>query len=136
MANEAVLRKRLEDPIDFTVADDVGIEKGSVMVMHDPRGASGAGTAVTSLAVNQACAGILAREKIADDGRTRAAIFQKGVFDVHASGAVGIGEPVGMAELNDVKLADPTLSGAQIIGYALETAADDETFQIKLELGG
>ena len=127
MANEAELRLRQEDPIDFTVADNVGIEKGSLLTLHDPRAASGA-------TVGGLCAGIARREKISGDGRTRLAVFRKGIFDVHASGAVVLGQNVQMAESNDVMLAATGASGAVIIGTALETAANDETFQIQLNL--
>jgi len=134
MANEAILRDRLEDAIDFTVADGTGIEKGAILQLTDPR------TAIAPTSAGVACAGIAAREKIASDGRTRLAVYRKGIFDMYASGAITVGEPVMIAttgtNINCVKAAGGiTASGAVIIGHALETAADQETFQVYLDVG-
>ena len=130
MANEAALRDRLGDPIDFTVADGTGIEKGALLTLTDPRTAS-AGTHKT------ACAGVAAREKVADDGRTQLAVFRTGIFDMVASGAIIAGEGVQLAGYNQViKIAagTQTASGAFYMGSALETAADGETIQVHLNL--
>jgi hypothetical protein len=43
-------------------------------------------------------AGICARDKIANDGRTQLAMFTTGIFSMQAGGAIAIGDPV-MAEL-------------------------------------
>ena len=128
MANEAALRVRLEDPIDFTCANTDAFEKGAFVKIYDPRIASG------SEIVLKNCAGIVAREKIASDGRTQVAVYRRGIFDVHASGAINAGDAVAMAESNDVIAAPVSASGAQIIGSAMETAADNETFQIYLNI--
>lgn len=131
MANEAVLRDRLENPIDFTVADGTGIEKGALLKLTDPR------TAIITSANNDKIAGIAAREKIASDGRTQLAVYRKGIFDMVASGAIAIGEAVVSAgtPANMVRAAGPTASGACIIGHALETASDTETIQIFVNVG-
>lgn len=129
MAFEAVLRDRLEDPIDFTVTDGTGIEKGTVCALSDPR------TAAASTTAGEALAGIAAREKVASDGRTRLAIFKEGIFDMSASGGVTLGKPVISAGDNYVKGATPTDSGASILGYALETGTDDEVIQIMVNIG-
>lgn len=139
MAYEAVLRDWIENPIDFIVADGVGIEKGALLQLTDPRTAS----AVSAIA--QPIAGIAAREKVASDGRTRLAVFRKGIFDMVASGAIEAGNPVKACGtggaggyLNCVMsggvLANG-LSGAAIIGHALETAADQEVFQVFVNVG-
>lgn len=134
MANEAILRDRLDNPIDFTVADGTGIEKGALLKLTDPRTASladGAGDVI---------AGIAAREKVASDGRTQLAVFRKGIFDMLASGAIAVGAPVMSAAstaANTVKLATTAgISGACVIGHALETASDGEVIQIYVNLGG
>ena len=88
MAKEAVLRVKLEDPIDFTVADGTGIEKGCVLQLTDPL------TASKASGEGQPLAGIAAREKVASDGRTRLAVFRKGIFDMYASGAITAGKAV------------------------------------------
>lgn len=128
MANEATLRDRLSHPIDFTVGNATSIEKGAFLKLVDARTASGAAL------IGAVCAGIAAREKVSGDGRTRLAVFRNGIFDVRASGAITVGEPVQMAENNDVMRAAANASGAVVIGSALETATDAEVIQIHLNI--
>ena len=132
MANEAVLRynENYTGAIqDYTVADGAGIEKGTVCALTDAR------TAVAASTSGQPVAGIAAREKIANDGRTRLGLYRKGDFDMVASGAITVGFPVStQAGANYVKQALSTESGAAIIGYALETASDGETIQVRVNL--
>tara|TARA_R100001530_G_scaffold129564_1_gene99974 strand:- start:257 stop:655 length:399 start_codon:yes stop_codon:yes gene_type:complete len=132
MVNEAILRTRLADPIDFTVADGTGIEKGALLKLTDPR------TAILSDGSGDVIAGIAARDKIASDGRTQLAVFRKGIFDMVASGAITTGAKVvsGLTgSLNFVSAAgDAADSGAVIIGHALEDAANTETAQIWVNL--
>ena len=131
MANEASIRTRTHHPVNFTNTTDAnGIEKGAFLVLGDARKVSGAADDSTGLA----CAGICAREKIASDGRTEVATFTRGRFDVVASGAIHLGGEIQLADSNKVMLASAVASGAQIIGTALETAADEETFQMELKL--
>jgi hypothetical protein len=133
MVNEAELRDRLENPIDFTVADGTGIEKGALLKITDPR------TASLADAVAAQIAGIAAREKVASDGRTRLAVFRRGVFDMVASGAIVVGQAVQSAYSaafpNTVMTAAVTSSGACVIGHALETASDAERIQIFVNIG-
>lgn len=133
MANEAVLRYRKSHPVDFTVADGAGIEKGTLLKVTDPRTAAAADGAADVIA------GIAAREKIASDGRTQLAVYRDGVFDMVASGAITIGSAVCSSETgsNFVKTAVGVVaaSGAAMIGHALETAADGETFQVEVNIG-
>lgn len=129
--NEWILRQRRSFPTDFTVADGTAITKGALLKMTDPR------TAIASTAANDACAGIAARDKVASDGRTQLAVYTDGIFDCVASGAVTVGQPVCSAGVdNMVKyIATAAVSGAQVIGIALETAADQELFQVELRMG-
>lgn len=130
MAWEAQLRERLENPIDFTVADGTGIEKGALLKMTDAR------TAIIVSAASDPIAGIAAREKVASDGRTRLAVYRKGIFDMYASGAITVGQAVAAsATVNFVTLAPVTTSGACVIGHALETASDGELVQIYVNVG-
>lgn len=135
MTNEAVLRYssgNAGDIQDYTVADGTGIEKGAICALTDAR------TAILASSSGQPCAGVAAREKIANDGRTRLALYRKGDFDMVASGAITVGFPVSIASTagfsNVVKQATGAESGAMIIGYALETASDAETIQVRLNL--
>lgn len=136
MANEAVLKVRLEDPIDFTVSDSTGIEKGALLKLTDPR------TASLSAATGDVLAGIAAREKVASDGRTQLAVYRRGIFDMVASGAVSVGQAVISAAStasNVVKFvggaAAGAYSGACILGHAIETASDGETFEVYVNVG-
>lgn len=128
MANEAILRNRRTDPHQFTVADGTGIEKGSVLKVTDPR------TAAASDGLNDAVAGIAAREKVASDGRTQLAVFTPGsgnIFDMTASGSVTIGDPVISVGVNNlVEAGDASDKGLEILGYSLETASNAEVFQV------
>ncbi len=135
MANEAIKRYSNSAAgdviIDYTCADGVTIEKGTILSLADPR------TVAASAAAAEPCAGIAAREKIASDGRTRIAVHKQGYFDVSASGAILIGAPCMSAGVaNQVKAAIPltTVSGACILGYAEETAADGEVYVMRLNL--
>ncbi len=133
MAQEAILRDRLADPIDFTVADGTGIEKGTLLTLTDPR------TAVATTAASAMLAGIAAREKVASDGRTRLAVYREGIFDMYSSGAIAIGSwVVSNANSNAVIVANgaDTASGAIILGTALEAATAGELFQVHVRVGG
>jgi hypothetical protein len=135
MTNEWTLVVKTSEPVNFICADGVGIEKGSLLSLADPM------TAALCAATAGPVAGVCAREKIANDGRTEVAVYRRGIFKVgYASGAIAVGQPIVAAAAvipNAVKyLADgtTTASGAQIIGHALETAATTETFLAELML--
>lgn len=129
MANEAILKDRLTEAIDFTVADGTAILKGTICALTDPR------TAIAVSSTGQMLAGIAARDKIASDGRTRLGMFTKGVFDMRASGAIAVGQPVVACANNGIILASGGQSGAAILGYALETASDTEVIQVMVNIG-
>lgn len=132
MANEAQLRDRMENPLNFNCGSANSIEKGAFLGLIDGRVASGAYLA----AKRNVIAGIAAREKVSGDGVTSIPVFRRGIFDVIASGAVVAGTSV-MHEGNNAVSAmvgTALLSGAAMIGTALETAAHGETFQIQLQL--
>jgi predicted RecA/RadA family phage recombinase len=127
MANEAIIRDRFQDAIDFTCADGTGIEKGAILKLTDPRTASladGSGNEV---------AGVCAREKIASDGRTRVAVYRSGIFDMVASGAVAIGKGVTTAGTPSNTVKQAAVNEENILGMALEAASDGETFQVELK---
>lgn len=132
MANEAVIVELLGnrgEVVDYTVADAAAIEKGAVLRLTDARTASGANI------VNGAVAGIAAAEKVASDGQVNIGCYTYGIFDMRASGAITIGAPIGVAENNDVMAVDVTkLSGAHVIGHALETATNAEVIEIKVNI--
>ena len=131
MANEATLIVELEPPINFTVSNTTGIEKGAVCQLTDPMTASIASGA-------NMLAGIAASEKIASDGTTKLGMYRRGIFKVYASGAVLVGHAVcGTLDpwYNFVSQAGVTVSGCGVLGHALETAANGETFLVAVNVG-
>lgn len=133
MANEAVLKFRKSNPINFTVADGTGIEKGAVLKMTDPM------TAALADGDTDVVAGIAAVEKIADDGRTKLAVYRDGVFEMTASGAITVGEAVmtyaSTGGSNTVAVATAAAVGGKTLGIALETASANEVILVELNPG-
>lgn len=132
MAQEAILAYRQADPVDFIVADGIGITKGALLQLIDPMTASGASAAAQMLA------GIAARDKVAGDGRTRLAVFQKGKFLMYASGAIPAGAWVmsdGASNYIRVATGADTASGAILLGRAEETASTGEQVMIAVSVG-
>lgn len=129
MANEATLHVATGLPVKFTVSNTTGIEKGTILQLTDPW------TASAQSGANQAVAGIANSEKIASDGVTTLDVHTQGIFRVTLSGACTVGASlVTDAALNHVKQApiSSSVSGANIIGRALETGADGETIFMEL----
>ena len=63
------------------------------------------------------------------------AVYRRGIFDMTISGSVTVGDAVVCAaEANMVKTAHnfTTLSGANIVGIALETGTTGQVIQIEL----
>jgi len=134
MTNEATLIIETGPPISFTVDNTAGIEKGTVLGLQDPRTVSGSTTS------NEAVGGIAASEKIASDGKTVLGVYRQGVFKVTLSGSATAGESLmieGISNLNYVQLTPPgsagaTISGAHIMGTALESGTTGETILMEL----
>ena len=72
----------MSDPINMACVDGLGMEKGTILKFSGPRGVA------PSAADGDVFAGILAREKIASDGRTQVPVFIDGVFDCTFTGTV------------------------------------------------
>jgi|TARA_R100000501_G_C2630136_1_gene125233 hypothetical protein len=130
MALETTLVYETGVPIDFTCANGTGIEKGAVLLLTDPM------TAATTTGDTDACAGIAAEEKIADDGKTCIPVYREGIFKGYA-GAAGV--TVGMALITDTatgaanELVNADVNSEHLVGIALETATDGETFLFELK---
>ena len=135
----AALAQAIETPFlttTMTCANGNNISGGQLLVMVDPNTASGASNANWAL---YPAAGIAAHEKKVGDGSTTISIHKDGIFDITASGAIAIGQPVRFAPENYVKAIlvaelNLTMSGAWIAGYAMETATDGEVIQVRLKL--
>lgn len=124
MANAvAILAVELESPVMFTCADGVAIPKGTILKLSDPM------TVAASSADNDVFAGIAAEEKIASDGKTKIAVYLRGIFICESNGTTTVGKNQVIKALNE--LADSTAADndlGYVVGKALETAADGETF--------
>lgn len=131
MAFEPSVKEVLGDVINWTVADGTGIEQYTLCKATDPRTASASDTA------GEMIAGLAHSEKIASDGVTSLGMIEDAIIDGYMSGAGLIGQAVCSAGAdNYFKVATKGLSGAQICGYLLETASDNEQVQIRFKVGG
>lgn len=130
MVSEATLIIETAQPIPFTVADGAGIEKGALLKLSDPM------TAATSTGSDDVVAGIAAGEKIASDGRTKLEVYREGIFSMEANGNITAGDLIksdaGNASNTVITLAEAANSTENVVGIALETAADGETFLVEL----
>ncbi len=136
MTNEAKLVIKTGLPIPMNCDNAVGIAKGALLSLADLM------TVALSLADGDIVGGIAGGEKIASDGKTKINVFRAdgSIFRVIASGTISVGDPVAIAStgggnnytyaINNVG----TISGARILGIALETAADEETYLMELKI--
>lgn len=127
MANEAILVTEMSPAINFTCDNTVAIPKGSILQLTNPR------TVSISSGDNETFIGIAKNEKIANDGKTKIAVYVDGVFQVTDSGAgFAVGELLKIAGVNLVATADD--AGVQgpneQVGKALETAGAGETARV------
>ena len=130
MASETKLIFELETPIPFTCADGTGIEKGAILKLTSPM------TASLAAGDGDIIAGIAAEEKIANDGKTKIAVYRRGIFSMLAgTAAITAGKAVdthaGSGATNEVALAPA--AGDNILGVALETFGDTEWGLIDLQ---
>lgn len=126
MANEAVQRDRISNALDFTWFNDaVGAEKGTILKL------SGARIVAPCGADNDVVIGVLAREKIAGDGRTQVAVYIDGIFDCSVNDTIAIGDDLVVSGANILKKYT-TLDDEKgyVFGKALETAAGSATIQV------
>jgi hypothetical protein len=128
MTQECTLVYETELPIPFTCADGTTIEKGAILMLSDPM------TAALATGDDDYVAGIAAEEKIASDGKTKIAVYRRGIFSGTANGTITCGMPIGTyngtGADNDIHQAGA--GHDKQMGIALETAADNETFLFEL----
>ncbi len=135
MADEAVIVELLGnggDVISFTVSDSVGIEKGAIMKMTDPR------TMAQSDGAGDVVAGILVSEKVANDGNTKVGVYTNGIFDlkVEAGGAGTLGKFLRTAATVNTVKDQTTLDHetGKAVGKALEDGSASEVIQVRVLL--
>tara|TARA_Y100000310_G_scaffold280361_1_gene300040 strand:+ start:257 stop:670 length:414 start_codon:yes stop_codon:yes gene_type:complete len=130
MALETVLIHELELPVPFTCADGTGIEKGALLILTDPM------TVATTTGDTDEIIGIASEEKIANDGRTKIGVYLRGIFKGFAGAA---GTTAGLAIISDTatgaanELVIADVNSEAVVGIALETAADTESFMFLLQ---
>jgi hypothetical protein len=131
MADEAILVLKYEDPIDFIVSNAAAIPKGSLLKLSSPR------TVALSDGNRDFIAGIAARDKVANDGRTRLAVYRRGVFRMVAKDAITAGDTVSSsADANKVLKGTAAAVGSKTLGIALSTsAADNDKIEVELNIG-
>lgn len=125
MALECVLIHELEPAVPFTCADGAGIEKGALLIVTDPM------TVATTTGDTDEIIGVAAEEKVANDGKTKIGVYMRGIFKGFAGAAgttagIGIISDTGTGAANELVTAD--VNSDAIVGMALETAADTESF--------
>jgi hypothetical protein len=133
MANEAVIVELFNGgrPIRFTCANGVGIEKGTLLELTDPR------TVIANANDNAPLAGIAAAEKVASDGATTISAYTDGIFDVLTdAGTDTVGAMVAnSATANSVQTADAAdLLQGSVLGKLLETAGNAEVALVRVNL--
>ena len=128
MASETTLIVELEPPIMFTCADGTGIEKGAILKLTDPM------TASLADGDDDIVAGIAAEEKIANDGKTKIAVYRRGIFKGLAGGAITIGAPLrtyaSTGATNEIAVA--AAGHDNQLGHSFEAADDTHTFLFEL----
>jgi len=129
MALETTLVYETHTPVPFTCADGATIEKGAILKLSDPM------TVATTTGDTDPVAGIAAEEKIANDGKTKIGVYMGGIFKGFAGLA---GTTAGMAIITDTatgaanELVVADVNSEHIVGMALETATDTESFLFQL----
>lgn len=122
MTNEAVIITLLGnagDPVEYTIADNTAIPKGSIMEFSaSPQ------TVVISSADGKFFAGIASVEKVANDGITKMACITHCVAECKYSAGGTLGQPQKISGVNTIADADSdTIATAcEVVGIGLETA--------------
>ena len=89
-------------------------------------------TAVINSGEADVPAGIAAAEKIASDGNTKIPVYRGGIFKVVASGSVTVGAALSIGGVTVNEIAMAPVNVENLIGTALETATDGQTFLMEL----
>jgi len=132
MAAEAVIIELFNGgrPIRYTCADGATIEKGAIAVLTDPR------TVITHAAVDTPIVGIVAAEKVANDGATTVSVYTDGIFDMTAAaaGVTALGALcAGSGTANMITVADANdILQSSDVGMCLEAHANDEVAAVRV----
>ena len=128
----AVLKQKRSEPTSFTCAVGTAIPKGTLLKLTSPR------TVIQNDTSGSVLAGVCARDKIADDGRTEVGVFTDGIFAMLVSGSTTVGLAVsGAGSSVDAVTNAPVANKARaILGHALQAGTNGNTIEIELNIGG
>jgi hypothetical protein len=117
-------------PRRYTIADATAVSKGTLLALSTPR------TATVAAAASVTYAGVASEEHPASAGITSIAAWTDGIFRAVASDAVVAGQPVTGGATDQIYKgqAGTVLSGAALLGYAMEDIAAAGTGAIRLKL--
>ena len=129
MALETEIVYETAPPVPFVCANAGAIPKGSLLKITDLN------VVAITAGDTDPIIGIAAEEKIANDGVTSIPVYMEGIFKGYA-GAAGV--TVGQAIISDTgtgaanELVNADVNSEHIVGRALETATDTESFLFQL----
>jgi len=133
MALEATAIMERSLPVPMICAEATGIEKGAILKLTSPM------TAATATGDTDIVAGIAQSEFIGGQGHTSISVYRDGLFTCYA-GAAGV--TAGSAVITDVatgaanELVNADVNSENIVGTALTTATDGNTFILDLNPRG
>lgn len=123
------------DPIRYACGTSSAINKYDLLTSFDARTASFAYLAGTGGGIGAPIG--LAVEQQEATGQDSIAVFTNGIFEIRASGAIAMNQKVKLAGANEVmafNAGDALASYNMCLGYAMETASDGETVNIRVLL--
>lgn len=132
MADTAKLVTETALPVNKICANATGIEKGELLQW------TSGNVVLAASDSGQVFGGIAAGEKIAGDGVTSIAVYDKGKFRIYATSGAAItaGNYVSLSGANMVQLANATdaVSGGHVVGVALDDTVEGVGETIEVEL--
>ena len=130
MANEAVkIEQGIYNARRYAINDTVTVTKGALMMLEDPRTASGSVVGTNG----GAFAGIATMDKVANDGSSVISCWTDGIFDLtcHAGAGINAGALVSVSGVNFIKTAsEAEVAAGGCVGKALETATASEVIAV------
>ena len=133
MANEATLLVETKLPINMTCADGTGIEKGADVKLTDPM------TVAIADGDGDVFGGIAAEEKIANDGKTKIAVYREGIFVMTGEGNITVGDQLmtgaSTGPANAVMTGTNAALGGKGLGIAFETSTDGQKLYVEVRPG-
>lgn len=124
----------------YTCSDALALSRGTLVSLIDPMTITMANLFTGAATAGTGFAGVVIRDKEANDGATQVAVLLEGVMDARASGAINAQDAVYCAGNDEVRvLTTAQISAAltvntlnsHMLGIAEETAADGEVIMVR-----